>query len=133
MKFFAFTLATALLAIPRALSQSEETVSVSFDRTYDNPAGDTNTVACSNGINGLARCEQDSPRLSQSLHRTNNNKSLPLTLPPTPTPGSVPELHLAPELPPRRRRARHRGLRLAQLRHVLGADIPKQDDPHLRH
>ena len=50
---FAALLATALLALPCALAQTVRKVSVSFDETYDNPAGSLDTVACSNGPNGL--------------------------------------------------------------------------------
>ncbi|GJJ10908.1 hypothetical protein Clacol_005136 [Clathrus columnatus] len=37
-----------------AQSQAQTPVSVSFDRTYDNRAGSTLTIACSNGPHGLA-------------------------------------------------------------------------------
>ncbi|KAF8894774.1 Asp f 13-like protein [Infundibulicybe gibba] len=47
-----FTAALASLSI--ALLPLVSAVSVSFDPTYDNPAGSTLTVSCSNGSNGLA-------------------------------------------------------------------------------
>ncbi|KAI0668371.1 Cerato-platanin [Trametes maxima] len=43
-------LAVALFAVPAALC---DIVSVSFDQVFDNPGGSLDTVACSDGQNGL--------------------------------------------------------------------------------
>ena len=55
MKFSAYAYllaaATAVLAAPS--SDTSGSATVSYDQTYDNPNGDLNTVACSNGPNGL--------------------------------------------------------------------------------
>ncbi|PSR77556.1 hypothetical protein PHLCEN_2v7746 [Hermanssonia centrifuga] len=53
MKFFALT--SFLCAITAALASptTTTTVSVSYDQTYDNAAGSLDTVACSDGPNGM--------------------------------------------------------------------------------
>ncbi|PSR79033.1 hypothetical protein PHLCEN_2v7220 [Hermanssonia centrifuga] len=54
MKFAALTsllcAVTASLALPSARTT---TAKVTYDQTYDNPNGSLNSVACSNGVNGL--------------------------------------------------------------------------------
>lgn len=52
MKFFS-TLAITILSAFAVQTQAQTTVSVSFDNTYDNASGSLNTVACSDGPNGL--------------------------------------------------------------------------------
>jgi len=44
----------AVRAIPQVPPPSTITARVTFDRTYDNPSGSMNGVACSSGANGLA-------------------------------------------------------------------------------
>lgn len=51
MKFISTLLAVASTLLIQA--QAQQSVSVSFDNTYDNAGGSLNTVACSDGPNGL--------------------------------------------------------------------------------
>lgn len=51
--FSTFATSIAILSAFAVQTQAQSTVSVSFDNTYDNASGSLNTVACSNGPNGL--------------------------------------------------------------------------------
>ena len=49
-----FALLAAALSAPAALAgPAAQTLKVTFDQTYDNAGASLNTVACSNGVNGL--------------------------------------------------------------------------------
>ncbi len=53
MKFFALTSFLCAIIVALASPTTTTTVSVSYDQTYDNAAGSLDTVACSDGPNGM--------------------------------------------------------------------------------
>ncbi|THG98976.1 hypothetical protein EW026_g3301 [Hermanssonia centrifuga] len=53
MKFFALTSFLCAITVALASPTTTTTVSVSYDQTYDNAAGSLDTVACSDGPNGM--------------------------------------------------------------------------------
>ena len=67
----ALTLASAVVAMPVELETRGLTVQVTWDSVYDNPSTSLNTVACSNGANGLepSTCSRGSAFLPRAYAR----------------------------------------------------------------
>lgn len=112
MKFFALTSVLLAAAAAAFAAPSASTASVSYDQTYDNAAGSLDTVACSDGPNGL--------ETKGKLCGFNTTEGLLTVL-------RIHDLWLSPWLPQNRRCLRRRRVELSLLRHLLGAHLQREE------
>lgn len=109
---FIATLFTLFFAALSVLAAPSATATVSYDQTFDNASGDLETVACSDGPNGLIPKGLPSSPHNASRH----SPSLRFH-----------DLRFAPALPLHWWCRRRRGLELAELRVLLDAVVQRQE------